>query len=660
MNENKTAVGVLIVDDQPAKLTALAAALEGMDVEVATANSGMEALRALLAQAFAVVLLDVNMPIMDGFETARMIRLRPRSAHLPIIYVTAEAYADSARTQGYGAGAVDYITSPIVAEILRAKVAVFADLYRLREQGEHDQEELLRKTEQIERQNLLLAHANRMKDEFLATTSHELRTPLNAIIGFSELLAAGQAGPLNPTQKQYASVIFDSGHHLLALINDILDLSKLDAVMVFLEPNTIRLPQLLQNSLTLVKGRAFKHRITLALRIAPGVDEMCADERRLKQILYNLLSNAVKFTPDGGQVTLSARRARRTRDGSEVEAVEFAVTDTGIGIAAGDMDKLFQPFVQVDAALSRRYEGSGLGLVMVKRLAELHGGGVEVQSESGKGSCFTVWLPLAPVAAAAAPSAAVDARVLPLRALVIEESDLSATLLCAQLGRLGYVCQRAATAVAAMEWVRAGKPDLIVLDLLLSGSGGWDFLSRLRSDAQFDPVPLLLVALALNARNGWLLGVSAVLAKPVAPQQLECALRSLHLLPEGGGGKKQPNVLVAEGDAASLQSLSGELRKLKCTTLAAKDGADATKTARSRRPACMLLDLALPGLSAFEVAEALRQDPATANLPIVALAPRDAAGGDLARLNERLAKAMLKREFQPDAFAAAVRSIDPA
>ncbi|WP_161954171.1 ATP-binding response regulator [Candidatus Methylomirabilis limnetica] len=402
MNEKQTPVRVLIVDDNPGKRAALAAALEGLDLALATVDSGAQALRELLAQDFALALLDVNMPIMDGFETATMIRGRPRSAHLPIIFVTAERDADSTRLQGYALGAVDYIASPIIPEILRAKVAVFADLYRLRERSERNGEELLRKSEQIERQNLLLQYANRMKDEFLANTSHELRAPLNSIIGFAELLATGQAGPLKARQTQFASIILDSGRRLLSVINDILDLATLEVVKVALEPGEITLPALLQDCLTLVKGRAFKHRINLALQIAPGVDAMRADARRLKQILYNLLSNAVKFTADGGKVALSARHARRTQAGTEVDGVEFAVTDSGIGIAAGDIDKLFQPFVQLDAAGARRYEGSGLGLVISRRLAELHGGAVEVQSEPGQGSCFTVWLPLAPPASAAA------------------------------------------------------------------------------------------------------------------------------------------------------------------------------------------------------------------------------------------------------------------
>ncbi|MDP2794553.1 MAG: ATP-binding protein [Sulfurisoma sp.] len=395
MTENHIPVSVLIVDDNPAKLIALEAALAGMDIGIVTAASGMEALRKLLAQDFAAVLLDVNMPIMNGFETAEMIRRRPRSEHLPILFITAERFTDEALLQGYEIGAVDYILSPVLPRILRAKVAAFADLYRLREQSCRHGEELLKKNEEIERQNLMLEEASRMKSEFLANMSHELRTPLNAIIGFSELLKDGITGKLTDEQQKQAALIFDSGQHLLSLIDDILDLSKIEAGNLVLKPTELSLPSLLDNSLTMLHEKALKHRIQLQLTIEPGLETIGGDGRKLKQVLYNLLANAVKFTDDGGRVSVTARRSRRAgAEGREIETVEIAVEDTGIGIAAADIAKLFNPFVQLDASLARRYEGTGLGLMMVKNLVELHGGGVEVTSEIGRGSRFSFWLPV--------------------------------------------------------------------------------------------------------------------------------------------------------------------------------------------------------------------------------------------------------------------------
>jgi signal transduction histidine kinase len=229
--------------------------------------------------------------------------------------------------------------------------------------------------------------ANQAKSDFLANMSHELRSPLNAIIGFSEVLEAGQAGELNEKQKEYSGEIRVSGLHLLALINDILDLSKIEAGKMTLDLVRADVPVLLASSLSIVREKALRHGIALESRIDPDLGAAEVDARKFKQMVYNLLANAVKFTPDGGRVLLAARRLA-------LGFFEFSVSDTGIGIAEADLPRLFVPFEQLDGSLARKYEGTGLGLSMVKRLAELHGGTVGVSSELGKGSRFTVRLPL--------------------------------------------------------------------------------------------------------------------------------------------------------------------------------------------------------------------------------------------------------------------------
>jgi signal transduction histidine kinase len=229
--------------------------------------------------------------------------------------------------------------------------------------------------------------ANKAKSDFLANMSHELRTPLNAIIGFSEVLRAGQAGILTPKQTEYCRDIHDSGLHLLALINDILDLSKIEAGKMTLEAEETDLALLLESCLAIVREKALAHDIRLSLEVGPGLDNVRVDVRKFKQLVYNLLANAVKFTPDGGGIRLEAGR-----DGGDWFV--FSVRDSGIGIAAGELPRLFKPFVQLDGSLDRKYEGTGLGLSMVKRLAELHGGSTSVQSEIGKGSTFTVRIPM--------------------------------------------------------------------------------------------------------------------------------------------------------------------------------------------------------------------------------------------------------------------------
>ena len=262
----------------------------------------------------------------------------------------------------------------------------------------------------LNEKNIELEHASRMKSEFLATMSHELRTPLNAIIGFSEALKDGLMGPMSDLQHEYTGDIFSSGQHLLSLINDILDLSKVEAGMMALELEPVDLSSLLANSLSIVREKAAGQRIRLELDIAADLDLPQLDMRKTKQIVYNLLSNAVKFSANGGCVTLRARHVPRAAVGALAGAwpvhsfplaenghrqfVEICVSDNGIGISRENMAKLFQAFSQIDSSLARRFEGTGLGLAMVKQLTELHGGAVAVASAEGEGACFAVWLPV--------------------------------------------------------------------------------------------------------------------------------------------------------------------------------------------------------------------------------------------------------------------------
>jgi signal transduction histidine kinase len=228
--------------------------------------------------------------------------------------------------------------------------------------------------------------ANRHKSEFLANMSHELRTPLNAVIGFSEVLIERMFGEVNPKQEEYLNDILSSGKHLLSLINDILDLSKIEAGRMELEAQPFDLPSALDNALTLIRERAARHSIGLEVHVDPAIGEVVADERKVKQVLLNLLSNAVKFTPEGGKITMSAAL--------NGEAVVVSVADTGIGIAAEDQEAVFEEFRQVGDDYARKREGTGLGLALARRLVELHGGTLSVQSELGKGSTFTFTIPV--------------------------------------------------------------------------------------------------------------------------------------------------------------------------------------------------------------------------------------------------------------------------
>src|ERR1700730_4484397 len=325
----------------------------------------------------------------------------------------------------------------------------------------------------LQQKNAELEDASRMKSEFLANMSHELRTPLNAIIGFSEVLRDGLMGEMTEKQRGFIGDIFGSGKHLLALINDILDLSKVEAGKMTLDLETVELPSFFMNSLSIIREKAATRHIGLTMDATEELGSILADPRKVKQIVYNLLSNAVKFTVDGGHVTLRAGRVPRAEvgqlsgsragrcfalaDNAFTEFLKISVTDNGIGISAAGLEQLFTPFSQVDSGLARKFEGTGLGLVMVKLLAELHGGTVAVESAVGEGSCFTVWLPLRTLAQGplAPPQVRVQAAGIAAPAgapvaLVVEDDVKAADLIRVQLEAEGFMVVHATSAEGAL------------------------------------------------------------------------------------------------------------------------------------------------------------------------------------------------------------------
>jgi len=524
--------------------------------------------------------------------------------------------------------------------------------------------QLRQRSEEIGRQNKQLEQANRMKSEFLATMSHELRTPLNAIIGFSEVLKDGVMGDLTDDQQEYIGDIFNSGQHLLTLINDILDLSKIEAGKMELNLEAVDVPQLLGNSLTIVKEKAMAHSIKLSLQVDEAVGVCNLDARKGKQILFNLLSNAVKFTPDGGQISLAARivPAENIHShmspqlvGSKGEFLELQVTDSGIGISKQDQQKLFQAFVQADSKLSRQYEGTGLGLVMVKRLAELHGGGVDMTSEHGKGSTFTVWLPYRATGDEARDSSravrrsttSMPASGNPL-VMIVEDEDAAANLMRIQLEDDGYRTCRAASAEEAMEMLERIHPDLITLDIMLPGMDGWDFLAKLKASEAYSSIPVVIISIVANEQKGFSLGASQVLQKPVRKNELFTALAELRMDVSDG---KHIQILVVDDDPKAVEFVSRHLQSNPhCSVLKAYGGAEAIETACSAKPDLILLDLMMPEVTGFDVVEALKSNSETADIPIIILTAKVITAADRRALNGNIVRIMEKSRFDHASF----------
>jgi signal transduction histidine kinase/ActR/RegA family two-component response regulator len=369
--------------------------------------------------------------------------------------------------------------------------------------------------QQLEHQSVELAEASAHKSEFLASMSHELRTPLNAVIGFSEVLLERMFGELNERQEDYLQDILGSGRHLLALLNDILDLSKVEAGHMELDLTTFPARDALQYAMSLVRERSVQHGITTHLDIAPELGLIAADELRFKQVLLNLLSNAVKFTPDGGRVTVTAW--------TEGTDLIVTVTDTGVGILPADKDRIFDSFQQGGRSASK-VEGTGLGLTLTRRIVELHGGRLWLTSEPGAGSTFGFSVPQALDLTASLPSQQ-SWRSLPVdhsrRLVVIIEDDASSSeLVTLHLGSAGLRPVVVRTGEEGLEAVHALQPAAIVLDIQLPGIDGWDVLSTLKADPATAATPVVVVSVVPDRGRGMALGASDYLVKPVAKKEL--------------------------------------------------------------------------------------------------------------------------------------------
>lgn len=409
------------------------------------------------------------------------------------------------------------------------------------------QEELRRKNRELER-------ISRLKSEFLASMSHELRTPLNSVIGFADLLRRQAQEQLGDRQRSYLDTIERSGQHLLALINDILDLSKIEAGKMELEVTPVNIQELCRDCLNMVQPRAHAKHLTLELTLDPQVAIAQIDRRKVQQILVNLLSNAVKFTPKRGRITLSSRLAygtelqqERRSNASYIDAstpyLRLEVADTGIGIAEADQAQLFQPFFQIDGTLTRQYEGTGLGLALTKRLAELHGGATSVVSQLNVGSSFRVWLPLtltatenmatSPTAIAppvnpsdTEPSPDLDTK----RILVVEDKPFNQILIAEILQMRGYRVEIIGDGQTMLDRLTAPTiapnhcPDLVLMDIQLPQVNGFTLIRTLKQQPHWQKVPVIAItALAMTGDRERCLdaGADDYLSKPIAIRELE-------------------------------------------------------------------------------------------------------------------------------------------
>jgi signal transduction histidine kinase/CheY-like chemotaxis protein len=471
--------------------------------------------------------------------------------------------------------------------------------------------------EDLRTANNQLVNANQHKSIFLANMSHELRTPLNSILGFSELLRDDTTGRFDvSTAHRFLDQIHTSGQHLLELINDVLDLAKVEAGQMELHPERVDLAESVKVVISTVEPLAKTKDISIGSDVTADIS-LVADPIKLKQMLLNLVSNAIKFTANGGRVSVQARQLESW--------VEIAVTDTGIGIAGTDLERLFIEFQQLDSGHGRQQEGTGLGLALTKRFAELHGGEVKVESVAGRGSTFTLRLPLEARGVIELPADEVHL-VGPVDAdrpliLVVEDNPEAAEILARHLDAGGFRMQVARTGPQALIMARDLLPVAITLDILLPEIDGWQVLTQLKADELTRNIPVVVVSVIDNPALGRALGALDYFVKPVDRSALISRLGRYAFTTRVLDGEIR--VLVIDDESANLDLLEALLEPEGFKVLRASGGKEGIDVARAEHPHLILLDLMMPTVTGFDVVEALRGDDATRPIPIMVLTSKD-------------------------------------
>lgn len=385
---NGAKVNVLVVDDKPANIFAMKRVLGDMDVNIICANGGYEALALTLRYDFAVALMDVQMPEIDGFETAELMGMAEHSKRIPIIFVTANYTEEENLLRGYKAGGVDYITKPVNGSILESKVKVFVQLHRQKQELHRLNDELSNAWEEAQK-------ANKLKSQFLANISHELRTPMHSIMGFSELCLMNLDKWSQELLKKNLETIYGSGRRLLSLLNDLLDLSKLEAKAINFDFKISHISNVIYGVVDGLEPLLKEKGLSVAVNVSHGVPEAEFDEQKISQVILNYLSNAVKFSPDGAEirVEVSAKDNLLDDKGREIRAMKLVVSDQGCGVPEDEFKRVFDKFVQ-SAKAKDVSGGTGLGLAICKEIILAHDGKVWVKNNAKGGADFCFMIPL--------------------------------------------------------------------------------------------------------------------------------------------------------------------------------------------------------------------------------------------------------------------------
>jgi PAS domain S-box-containing protein len=511
------------------------------------------------------------------------------------------------------------------------------------------EEELRKKNEELEEQNRRVHEANRLKSEFLANMSHELRTPLNGIIGFAEIMHDGRVGPVSAEHREYLGDILISAKHLLQLINDVLDLSKVEAGKMEFIPDFVDLELVVGEVCDIVRGLAAKKHIRVRTEIDPALTGIETDLKSLKQILYNYISNALKFTPEEGEVTVRVVP-------EESESFRIEVEDTGIGINAEAIGRLFVEFQQGDSGTAKKYAGTGLGLALTKKIVEAQSGKVGVRSTPGEGSIFYATLPRI-----AQPRAAIEqalkSAVIPSGAsliLVVEDDARDRAWLVKTLNASGYSVEAVATGSEALIRCREKRYDAITLDIMLPDMSGRAVLAKIRERGLNQQTPVVVVTLL--AAKGIMAGfqVADILPKPVSGSEILNALKRCGIEPDSARA-----VLVVDDDAAALKVAETTLTQLGYRAVCEQNGEDALTAAAKEHPAAVVLDLVMPEVDGFEFLKRFRKTRAGRETPIIVWTGKDLTLEERSRLRSS-ASSVIRKTDGGDELVQEIKQCVPA
>lgn len=624
---------ILIVDDRPENLLTLEGILENDELNILKAHSGNEALSIMLEHNVALVLMDVQMPGMDGFEVAEIMRSSERTKYIPIIFVTAISKQRQHIFKGYESGAVDYLYKPLDLEILQSKIKAFIDFFQHKNKLEETTRKLEKTINELNQSRIIAEEATMAKSAFLATMSHEIRTPLNGIIGLADLGLMDDS--MSTTQRERLLDIKTSGESLLEIINEILDISKIEADKLELEEIEFSIREVIEKIINLLSVKVFQEKLEFVCEISPDLpDILIGDPLRIRQILINLLSNAIKFTEEG-TVGIHVKMLDHIE---EQISIEFSVEDTGIGIPKDKINRLFQSYQQVDTSTTRTHGGTGLGLTISQKLVNLMGGVIKVESNLGEGSKFYFRLNMMTGDQRESPwELTLSKPNNEYNLLIIDDHQKSTHIISEMLHKWGIKHSFTHDCPSCFNLLEKENFDLILIDYYLTSMNGFEVAEKIKSKFKPDQQPEIVLLSPskasieiLKVKNA---GMQEFLTKPLLQSNLKKLLinkfgkkdqgKVIPAEPKGvedAGGRKL-NILVAEDQIINRKIVIQLLEKKGWIVKAVENGKIAFEVATTQRFDLILMDVQMPEMDGFDATRNIRiaEKDKSFHTPIVAM-----------------------------------------